>query len=477
MCSTMADNTVYVPIVGLHPNKIQQWQTYMDSFLIHQRPVAALKNIQCFFGDDGHWGILSSVTILKSLFSETSKFTHKISVIEEVQHALKTCQTLYKTMKDHKAETGVDEIFLDCKERLTLILEAECGCADCANLIITLQKATAFMRPPKLNPHHKHSKAATFLTWTYNQVVLNLDVAVIDSEVKSLFIPREDFFDFYPTIQTELSLLTSCLNFCWLYYILKKYVTMEVNMLQDQMIKTCVALGIPNINSLDEFHQQVVKSSSCKKGHFHHHVIPAHLMTKDPLLQIEGELQKDYNLKPETLEHIFKCSQQHRTGHQRLHLMKMHNPHKTHIQETYHRLGMLNLTSNTDIGAGKKASISHSFSRGDHNLSSEQCYGEVELILSDDENTIELQISDDEDNIEGLSEEDLDEEDTQESSDDEENKQEIAVGGVDLDTDEEAPFYELDRFEELLYADSSKTKEKKKNKKERKHSVYFREDL
>ncbi|BBB06496.1 hypothetical protein [Rhinolophus gammaherpesvirus 1] len=510
----MASSRVQIPIPGVSSKNYKEWQSHMDNFVIHQRPTVALRNIQRMFGGDDHPGMLASLAILNSSFGGSEKFKHKLSVVEVVKHSEKTCKTIYRHLKDHKYETDVETIFIDCKERLCLVYENTCGCVDCLNLIKGLQRATAFMRPPKLHPHHKHSRAAMFLTWTYNQVVLNLNLVILEEEVAAMYISSSDFFDFEEEVKTELSLLTSCLNFCWLYFMVKRYVEMELNMIQEQMIKTCHALGIPPVTSLSQA-KQVLEKIPLPTPRDQHHLyeLERHLLGYDPLQQIHIELSKPYHLTPQSSSRISNLMGRKRLSpaqkanlFRKLGLMRS----VSQTDEVSQKFGHMKLESNPGMETVKHEkrkqnvstfSPSHPVSESLAIVVSEGQFvsgndgtdpddsgnlEEIELLLSDEED-IQLEISDEEDDDE---DEDYEvQEDFEQFEElDDDKKLGVASGGIeteDYSSEEEdgAPFYDLDRFQDMLYEESSKDedsdepKTKKKPKSSFKDSGYFREDV
>lgn len=498
----MASKKVCVPIAGVSSNNIQEWQSHLDNFIIHQRPVVALKNLLRLFGDEKHWGLLASMVLLKTSFGNSQRFRHKLSVVEGVLHAEKVAASLYRKLKDHKYECEVQEIFLDCKERLCMIYDAECGCVDCMSLLAILQKAPSFMRPPKLNPHHKHSRAATFLTWTYNQVVLNLDVALLEDEIQAMFVSSSDFFDFPKEMHVEISLLVSCLHFCWLYFILQRYVTMEMEMLQNQIIKTCSALGVPAVTSLAQVNE-LMSQVDLKNmfSSYHDLEVSEESLHFDPVIKLNRELGATYHLTPQTVSMISSLVPKTLSPFQMDRLKKrlgLGRPREQSPEALAQQLIDLQLSHKRGIETGKQMPeemdviTSGSFPGTDSQvltLSQEHpvmeimglessAFGEseeLESMLSDEEE-INLEISDDEEDNEDLDDY-LDEDD----------KLGEAAGGADLvdstddenDEDEEdPPFYSLEKFNQLLYEDHpSQSKRGKRNFKPSRASGYYREDV
>ncbi|UTM04276.1 tegument protein G48 [Equid gammaherpesvirus 2] len=297
--------TSVVPVVGLADDDVEQWRRALESFLVHGKTADTVRKLSRLFKGDGHYGLLASLVIMQSAFGHSSKFRHKLSVMEVIQFSDKVAVTLYRKLKDHKHETGIEQVFWDCKQRLALLLENECGCVDCQRLASVLQRDRGVMRPPNLNPHQKHSQAATFLTWIYNQAVLNLNVAVLEDQIEVLFIKPDEFFDFAPDMRDELSLLTSCLHFCWLHFILKHYVHLELDVIQEHIANTCEKLGVPPVNSLGQVQTLLGSlSSSLLRRKSHLHEVPHNTVHYDPLSEVHSHMSRRYTLTPQTLAKI-----------------------------------------------------------------------------------------------------------------------------------------------------------------------------
>ncbi|AMA67403.1 tegument protein G48 [Vespertilionid gammaherpesvirus 1] len=478
LLGAMASNIVHLAVTGVTESNFTEWKAHIDTFLNRERAAASLACLRRFFGHESHPGLLASITILKCMFGKSHKFSHKKSVIENAQHAAKTAKTIYRKLKDHAHESSMLEIFQDCKTRMILILDNTCNCVDCTRLIQILKGAPAMMRPPNLNPHKKYSDAATSLTWIYNQVVLNLDVALVDEEVTKMFLKPEEF-NYFGDTATETAMVATCLNFCWLFFMLEFYILSELRLLQNQMEKTCSMLGISGND-----HVNVCKYLFSLETHnYKTHEVDFTLANLDLFEETQKDLNKKYKLTPQSEAKICEISGVSRRSRQYIEqkLSKFIRPRHGQGQEVScleNKLGNLSL-ERTETNSGRASTscdifmetpsdsflknvvtpmdIIQSSTYGQQELSCDNkleltFHGEVsledeeiELEISDEE--IELEISDEEADLD-ISDEDLDisdeeadldisdeeaeldisEEDKNNDSDDDENKSGEASG-------------------------------------------------
>nr|UTK45474.1 tegument protein G48 [Equid gammaherpesvirus 5]UTK45554.1 tegument protein G48 [Equid gammaherpesvirus 5]UTK45632.1 tegument protein G48 [Equid gammaherpesvirus 5]UTK45711.1 tegument protein G48 [Equid gammaherpesvirus 5] len=491
-----------VPIHGLSQDDVEKWKYAVDSFLLHGKTAETVRNLARLFKGDKGYGMLASLVVLQSTFGNSSKFKHKLSVMEVILFSKKVAMSLYNRLKDQKHESKLEEVFLDCKQRLAVLLEEECGCVDCQRLVSVLMRAGQFMRPPNLNPHHKHSQAATMLTWIYNQVVLNLNVAILEEQIEVLFLGPDEFADFSQDMRDELSLLTSCLYFCWLYFILHYYVHMELNIIQEHIGDVCQNLGLPSVNSLGQVQRLAgsLPSRLLSRESFLHEV-PRDMVHYDPLAELYSHMTREYTLTPQTVSKISRLvprkpsRAQREAVARRLRIGRLshrpaqpsqpppHHPPRSTTQRPDEVTPLSGRMSGLSLSEAARPHESHAFPAGESGLEVEE----------EEEEEFELQISDDEEEGEGDDDEaeepvdnegiggkggtgkeevcqgggNGDEENREETveeieleisdSDDEEEgasekqdkygEEQGAAGG---DSGDEAPFYELKEFERLL---------------------------
>ncbi|ALE14759.1 ORF48 [Felid gammaherpesvirus 1] len=244
---------LFLPVPGVSSENLNLWLGHLNTFIHYGKLQAALSNLKTLFREN-EFGFLASLVILHTKFCESLKYKHKSSLIEDAKKIRETAILLYKKLKDHEHDSDIQIIFEDCKQRLCLILEVECGCVECIHTINQLTKTQQASKPPCLTPHDKHTSSYKFLTWVHQSVVLNLDVNLLESEVDQLYEQCYPFSDFPPSLHGELVLLTSCLNFTLLFNLLNYFITLELELLETclQQLQAKLNLNTDNLTSCVE---------------------------------------------------------------------------------------------------------------------------------------------------------------------------------------------------------------------------------
>nr|CAC84343.1 hypothetical protein [Saimiriine gammaherpesvirus 2] len=230
-----------VPIFGVTEANKEEWNDIWKNFQQLQNVSRTLGLLRRFFLRND-LGFLSAVVILKQCVENLLTTKQKLNLIECVQGLKFLIHSLYKKIKDQcDVKSSIKEIFYDCKARLLLLLEEGCGCGACCATSATLSKVGHLGRPPKLTPHKPHCSAQSALTCAHNHIILGINPGVSEWTVLEIMFLPSDFYDFNEH-KNEISLVATCINCCWLYFMLQQYMSSDFLAIEEALNKTYLAL-------------------------------------------------------------------------------------------------------------------------------------------------------------------------------------------------------------------------------------------
>ncbi|AJG42972.1 glycoprotein L [Harp seal herpesvirus] len=441
---------ISLPVVGVSSENEDLWKSHLNTYFTEGRLSASLTKLKAFFGKEGDLGLLASLVILQAGYGASQKHTHKTSIIDEARKSRETAVFLYKKLKDHEHGSGIDLIFTDCKERLCLILEEDCGCVECAHTIQQIQNSHHNSTPPKLNPHVRQCNSHDVLMWLHNSVVLNLDINLMEQDIEALYENPSDFKDFSTGLHGELALLTSCLNFCWLFYMLQHFITLEFSVLEECMQNTCEKLKLStdtSVVAVIKFLLHYVKDMEAKYS-----VVKVNIYhLGNSSAKLKDSLQQPASLPPCTVSRVLEMKSSHSGGVQPISWPSQAVTQFKHkFQKTFHKMQhKLQSLHLTPPPLSEGASKHDQSNEDDSQLQSSDDEDEEEpqLLISDDED--EEVISDDEDEEEPQLMISDDEDENDDKYEEEDDKPQLLISHAEeeqgeksvlvLDTDKNKP--------------------------------------
>ncbi|QDQ69255.1 tegument protein G48 [Colobine gammaherpesvirus 1] len=230
---------VSIPVPYLPEESWETWGYVVQRFGEAGGIGAAERSLRALFPGRRHPGFLASVVALKQVLLEPWSLGSKLELLPTIQSLYVVGQELYGQVKGQTCESSIDMIWHDCKNRLILILEEECGCNRCLRLTKDLIQGAPTVRVPNLTPHGRYSQAARILNESRVRSLLGQLPAVSEFTIPDLIHTPEHFVTVSQEFCRELSLVASCLNVCWMHKILTAFVTADAQGLELWILRLC----------------------------------------------------------------------------------------------------------------------------------------------------------------------------------------------------------------------------------------------
>lgn len=251
-----------LPVTGVSESNRDAWESIIRGYRCHGNVCVSVKDLKTFFGDSKCLGFLASILILKSIKEE--KDNGVATVLEQAAATRGIVQLLYRIIKDQTRECPESDIFDDCLTRFCDVLNNECSCVDCNSTIKCLKNASLRQRAPRLDPHSSKNDIIRILNAVYTKWVLKQDLGLDLRCFVNTIVSVLDFCGFEENIRRQLRMLSACMYFTWLFFILKNHVFESEYVLHDNISESYSTLfgkdGLTHsgyCNIADEIHDLV----------------------------------------------------------------------------------------------------------------------------------------------------------------------------------------------------------------------------
>lgn len=294
---------VLMPVPGVSEDNLQHWIKIIENFTKHRHVPRAVSELKKFFKKQNFIGYLVSLSILKHNL-ETVKATVSDELIELALYVKKIAQELFKQIKQQTKTSSIKYIFQECKNRLLLILEVECGCGACVYVVKSLNMHICSQALPKLNPHKDRCHVNSFLRGIHNLIKLNIPPQLNLDHLNQLSSDPTDFFDFSADLQHEVAALITCMHYCWLYISLHEFLIKDFIEIQSHITKT-IKHVFPDTSSdvnITNFFKELIHSSKYKDDYKHNMPMPCTLPYTEKVLS--NKLNSDNSQRNPTIENI-----------------------------------------------------------------------------------------------------------------------------------------------------------------------------
>ncbi|AIA62084.1 orf48 [Alcelaphine gammaherpesvirus 2] len=205
-----------VPVAIFTSNQQAKWSLLVDNFSLHKNAAACLHFFRQTFSktDESYCACL---LMLVNLIQTEENMIERDKAVQMAILVRSLADYCFDEVFQRLYPENAKSMFLECSSRLALLLESECGCMECLNVIPGLQGAQIAHKMPRLNPHEAFPFEPS-LSSIYNSTVL-CDNVPISVDLLVDIVTGSNFGDsFSLEAKNEASLLAICITMSWLFY-------------------------------------------------------------------------------------------------------------------------------------------------------------------------------------------------------------------------------------------------------------------
>nr|UQT64549.1 ORF48 [Human gammaherpesvirus 8]UQT64631.1 ORF48 [Human gammaherpesvirus 8] len=234
---------VCIPIPGIGDENCESWRAQIVAFGTTSGFVKTERILRGLFPERGHPGFLASLVVLKHTLASPGGLNTRLNLLPVLQMLKYVGQEMYMRAKCQATASDMTLIWDDCKDRFMLILEQACGCHQCMTVVEEITHCSAISAPPSSLSHGRHILSAGLINFARRQVLLGGSVSFSEFSIPDLIQTPEQYPFVDVEFRRELSLISSCLNVCWLYHIFIEHITSDVRRLESCMANVLEEYG------------------------------------------------------------------------------------------------------------------------------------------------------------------------------------------------------------------------------------------
>ncbi|AAX58082.1 ORF48 [Ovine gammaherpesvirus 2] len=241
-----------VPVKGLTVQHQAKWNWLIGSFSSHNSAQACLQFIKQISSENEISHCACLLVLVHNM--QTQQYLEEEGRAVNLAVVVR-CLAEYGFDKVFNRECKEDpeSMFYECKDRLALLIESECGCGECLGTSEMLSKTKVTSRMPRLQPHTVLAYEPELCS-VYNSAVLCNTVLIPDRLLGDI-INQTDFREFGShTVQAEATTLAICMVMSWIFCLLRQTTLGLLQAVMRHMLQFAVTYELP-IHSVRDLHR------------------------------------------------------------------------------------------------------------------------------------------------------------------------------------------------------------------------------